>query len=417
MNTLTYHSVLLLLLSLFITAVGLAIPDQLADQLTSASPPVKEPTALSNGTLAYLAAPPEEVWPWSGEGPWTSGGVGLYPEHWLSLLGRSDRELVRDGGHSPVRKAEAGEHYRAQKAEDGGVARHQNWPLGLWIFGTAVVLVVAVGHAVLCWTLSWHRDEALVSSGEHPRARKAEVGSPKVTKLASYHSWMPRPGLPGSSVPGSACSLASSGLLSTGMKSESDASLLKGARMATTLCPQLVVPKNCTLQCALPRTVCHRRQNLIVSIKSLAVPVETALFQARLAEGDSAEFSGAGIHLEMLGGEEQFAFLSTEDVWASQGARQPEMEITKVSGEKYATMKKTDNATYIMARGMDTLMVFSGRFSKHELQVCCAAGQMLARVIPSSTKTMYEVLVYTNADAGLIILGLLAIDKVEVAPT
>ncbi|CAK0852847.1 unnamed protein product [Prorocentrum cordatum] len=228
---------------------------------------------------------------------------------------------------------------------------------------------------------------------------------------------MPRPGMPGSSVPGSAGSLASSGLLSTSVRSESDASLLRGARTDTTLCPQLVVPKNCTLQCALPRIVCHKRQNVVVSIKSLAVPVETALFQARVAEGDSTKLSGAGIHLEMLGGEDEFAFLSTDDVWASRGARQPEMEIRKVSGEKYATIRKTDNTTYIMARGADTLMVFSGRFSRHELQVCCAAGQMVATVTPSSSKAMYEVVVYTNADAGLIILGLLAIDKVEVAPT
>ncbi|CAK0888578.1 unnamed protein product [Prorocentrum cordatum] len=127
----------------------------------------------------------------------------------------------------------------------------------------------------------------------------------------------------------------------------------------------------------------------------------------------------------MLGGEEEFAFLSTEDVWAAKGARHPEMEITKasstaadgtkVSGAKYATMRKTDASTYIMTRGTGTLMVFSGRLAKHELHVCCATGQTVAKASPGNTEGMYEVVVYTNTDAGLIILGLLAIDKCEVA--
>jgi hypothetical protein len=291
------------------------------------------------------------------------------------------------------------------------------------------VLVLALAYVVLCLT-SWPREEVLSSRGEHPRAKKNSGEHPRdeaaASRLAPFSSWKPRAGETGASVPGSSNSLASSGFAAS--TSPSDASLLRGACVATTLCPQLVVPENCTLQCALPRIVCQRRQNLIVSINSLAVPGGTALFQARLAEGDTADFSGAGIHLEMLGGEEEFAFLSTEDVWAAKGARQPEMEITKASstaadgttkvpGAKYATMRKTDSTTYIMTRGTGTLMVFSGRLSKHELQVCCATGQTVAKVSPGSTEGMYEVVVYTNTDAGLIILGLLAIDKCEVAPT
>jgi hypothetical protein len=304
-----------------------------------------------------------------------------------------------------------GKQPQAKKAEDGGRAHQRQWALWQCVVGAAlVVLVLALAHAVACCTLGWPRGEGgTASSGEQPRARKAEAAKPR---LESYYSWKPR----SDKKTGSSESLASSGLLSASWLA-SDASLLRGACLATTLCPQLVVPEDCTLQCALPRVVCRRRQNLIVSVSSLVLPSETVPLQARLAEGDSLGFLGAGIKLEVLGGEEELAFLSTEDVWASKGARQPEMEITRVSGAKYATIKKTDPSTYVMARGAATLMVFSGRFSKHELQVCCASGQTVARVSPGSTEGMYEVVVYTNTDAGLIILGLLGIDKVEIEPT
>jgi len=241
---------------------------------------------------------------------------------------------------------------------------------------------------MLCCALGPSREEGPAASSEHRRARKAaEAAAPRLTP---YAPWSPR-----AAPPGSAVSLASSGLLSrsASMARVSDASLLRGACAASTLCPQLVVPENCTLQCALPSIVCNRRQNLVVSINSLAVPGETALFQARLAEGDSADVSGVGIHLEMLGGEEEFAFLSTQEVWNTQGGRDPEMEIRKASGAQYASIRKTDPATYIMARESGTLMVFSGRFSVHEVQVSSAMGQTVARVRPGGIDGMYEVVV------------------------
>jgi len=263
---------------------------------------------------------------------------------------------------------------------------------------------------VTCCTLGWPREVGPTTSpGEQqPRAKKAEAPTPR---LEPYCSWKPR----GDHRVGSSQSLASSGLMSASWLA-SDASMLRGACLASTLCPQLVVPEDCTLQCALPRIVCHRRQSLIVSINSLASPSETVLLQARVAEGDSAGPSGPGIHLELLGGEE-LAFLSTEDVWASRGARQPELGVARASGAAYATIRRTDPSTYVMARGAAALMVFSGRFSRHELQVSCASGQTVARVSPGGTEGMYEVTVYTNTDAGLIILGLLGIDKLEVEPT
>ncbi|CAK0852846.1 unnamed protein product [Prorocentrum cordatum] len=158
---------------------------------------------------------------------------------------------------------------------------------------------------------------------------------------------MPRPGMPGSSVPGSAGSLASSGLLSTSVRSRVRRVAAEGGPNGHHALPTAGGAEELHAAVRAPedRIVCHKRQNVVVSIKSLAVPVETALFQARVAEGDSTKLSGAGIHLEMLGGEDEFAFLSTDDVWASRGARQPEMEIRKVSGEKYATIRNRGPTT------------------------------------------------------------------------
>ncbi|CAK0800729.1 unnamed protein product [Prorocentrum cordatum] len=273
----------------------------------------------------------------------------------------------------------------------------------------AFVLVLAVAHAALC--CSWgrpRREEQLATSGEHPWGKKeqppggpgaAEVRRPRLPDLAPRAKKLSRPGSPAS--PGS------SGLLSAAADGAADAA------------PPPALPESCRFQCALyiPRLVCHRRQNLTVSINRLAMPGGTALYKAHVAEGDSADTSGAGIHLEMLGAAQEFTFLSTDDVWASQGKRQPEMEIARASGAKYATMKKTDPSTYTMARGTDALMVFSGHFSRHELQVRSATGQTLARVSPGSIGDKYEAVVYTSTDVSLVILGLLAIDKVEVSPS
>jgi len=354
--------------------------------------------ALTNDTVTHTAAPPAGAWNWSGA---------------LGLLDRSEH-------HS--------EQPWARKGESRSLLRES--ALGQWMLGVAVVLVLFLAHVVLCCTWSSpvaprEAPRAAASSSEHSRAKRAEgeeirrnstqrASAPEARspKLASYFSWKAL------SVPGSSGSLESSGLLSArSAPSTSDVSMLRGACVANTLCPQLVVPENCTLQCALPSIVCRKRQNLIVSIHSLAAPGGTCPFHARLAEGDGPGFPGAGIHLEMLGGEEEFAFLSTEDVWASQGSREPEMEIARIPGARFATIRRTDPATYTMARGAGTLLVFSGRFARHELHVSSASGHTVARVTPGSAEGMYEVVVYTNTDAGLIILGLLAIDKAEIAPS
>jgi len=294
------------------------------------------------------------------------------------------------------------------QVRDGGPsarhARHRELGQWQWMIGVTAALLalgLALVQAVVFFAPVFPRDER---RGERTRVkRKSCLGRRPDSRCAEDSS-------------GSLAS-ASEAVSTRSLRCVSERSLLMGHCAAVTLCPELVVPDSCTLQCGIPEAVCHKRQNLVVSVHGLTVPRGTALFQARLAEGDSADISGVGIHLETLGGCKKFAFLSTQEVWAVPRECHPEMEISKASGEKFATISKTESGTYAITRGTDALMVFSGNFSKHEGQVYSARGPKVGMVGPGSAEGMYEVTVFSNEDAGLVILGLLAIDKMEIVST
>ncbi|CAK0821034.1 unnamed protein product [Prorocentrum cordatum] len=301
-------------------------------------------------------------------------------------LGGAGRELAPDGGP--------------------GARRAGRRTLGQWrwlVGATSVVLALALAvvQAALFCAPAWPsepgpseqaRGRRLPCCGRRPGSRSAAAAAASSGSLAS-----------------------ASEALSNSLAAASEGSLMRGDRAAAALCAELVVPDGCTLHCGVPEAVCHKRQNTVVSVHSLTVPGGTSLFQARLAECDLADVSGVGIHLETLGGGKKFAFLSTQAIWAAPRDRHCEMEIVKASGAKFATIMKTKSGVYTIARGADTLIVFRGNFAKHDVQVYSSLGQRVAKVGPGDG--MYEVVVYTSVDAGLVILGLLAIDKMEIMPT
>ncbi|CAK0837158.1 unnamed protein product [Prorocentrum cordatum] len=182
-----------------------------------------------------------------------------------------------------------------------------------------------------------------------------------------------------------------------------------GRRTVSPLCQQLVVPERSKLQCVLPDTVTGTRQDLVVSVCSVAARGGLPLFQARVAE----QGRNAGIHLETLGGEERLAFLSTQELWVQPQGREPRMDIAKASGVKYAAIMKGEGV-YTVTSNLGPLMVFSGDFQRHDVEVRDGQGQVLAEVNPGSGSVAgYVVTVFPCVDSGLVILGLLAIDKRE----
>lgn len=182
------------------------------------------------------------------------------------------------------------------------------------------------------------------------------------------------------------------------------------------LCPLLVVPDGTRLACVVQDDVRRRRQELSFDIAAVPQRGGTPLFRARLSELMSPRLGSdttPGIFAETLGGREQLAFLSTEPIW--RGDKRPAFEITRPFGERYGVLEKNDNGSYCAysSKG-DLLLVFSGDFRSHNIQVT-QSGSVVAAIMQSSPEE-YHVHVQARTDAGLVILALLAIDKCEIPP-
>ncbi|CAK0895310.1 unnamed protein product, partial [Prorocentrum cordatum] len=283
--------------------------------------------------------------------------------------------------------------------------------VGLWTCVVAAVLIT-LAHVLLCYGLIWCRDSG-TGDGSQPKKAEANTGRPV--------SYLCRPAP--RSMADSASNLASNSHLSVSVlgqdeatpRGQSRAGSIAGHGLIPPLCPQLMVPDRSKLQCVLQDKVHFKRQNICVNVCSIAARggTGTPLFQARINEVDVVGLSGAGIYLETLRGEEKFAFLSTQEVWNCPEKRQPSMDIMReLRGQVREHGEERRRGVHRLDGG-SPFITFSGNFSKHDVRVTDGNGQTLAEVNPGSTDGTYEVVVFPNVDAGLIILGLLAINKTE----
>jgi len=178
------------------------------------------------------------------------------------------------------------------------------------------------------------------------------------------------------------------------------------------LCPQLIVPDTSSLRAVLPMVACRARQDVVLDICSVPDLGGRPLFRARVSELGPASVDGCGIHLESLCGEHSLAFASTAELWATPAAPAPMVPLLRSNGLQFGTMKKNHTGDYVVICGLGTLAVFSGNFQLHEIQVISGQGKVMADVRRDSDGS-YEVTTSPSIDAGLIILGLLVIDKFE----
>jgi hypothetical protein len=185
----------------------------------------------------------------------------------------------------------------------------------------------------------------------------------------------------------------------------------RGALPVLPLCPQLIVPDGTRLKCVLQEAVCRRRQELTFNINGIAAHGGAPLFQIRVVER-AVTAGNCGIFVETLGGKEQFAFLSTQEMWADEGDLTPKFGIMRPGGLPYASMQKSPQGEYVVRCGQENMMTFSGDFLTHDIQVRGALGQTVG-LVGNSSGGEYEVQVNPRSDAGLVVLGLLAIDKCE----
>lgn len=178
------------------------------------------------------------------------------------------------------------------------------------------------------------------------------------------------------------------------------------------LCPQLIVPDTSSLRAVLPMLAFRARQDIVLNICSVPDLGGRPLFRARISETGPASADGCGIHLESLCGEHSLAFASTAELWSTPAAPAPNVPLLRSNGLQFGTMKKNHTGDYVVICGLGTLAVFSGSFLLHEIQVISGQGKVMADVRRDSDGS-YEVTTSPSIDAGLIILGLLVIDKFE----
>mmetsp|Transcript_88387 Transcript_88387/g.205638 ORF Transcript_88387/g.205638 Transcript_88387/m.205638 type:complete len:382 (+) Transcript_88387:80-1225(+) len=288
-------------------------------------------------------------------------------------------------------------------------------PLHFWLFMGAIVIVVIL--ALTCSVNYYNRfrrdaeDAASIAKSNHSASQKSRE-SPKSSRRSR------------SEEESSTTSVRHSSFTATSSEAGATDGLeprpAGGGPGSRPLCPLLIVPEGTRLACVVQNDVCRKKQDLSFNIRGMQSRGGQALFQMRVAEHGSVS---PGIHVETLGGKEQLAFLSTKELWmgGSHASLQaqvllPTCSITRPWGEPFGVIQKRDSGDYVMMRGKSDMWVFSGEFSTHSFTVTSTNGsQSVAAVCPGSTEE-YQVYVQAKIDAGLLVLGLLAIDKCELDP-
>lgn len=333
---------------------------------------------------------------------------------WASLvLSLSEPAASQRVSERPVGDALALPGARPDAAESRSyrAAAEDQWP-GPY-FGAA--LVVAVLLLVACVVLTWCWDWKGARQ-EEGVAKDASSLPPPLRSSANFQAALSQsdcaaavasPRYPALQAAGGASGGASYG-----------ATPLSSSRVSLTprwLCPQLTVPVGTELHCVLPSLMSGAKQNLIVPVCSIAERGSKPLFQARVveADGDQEGPHRAAISLETPGGEGRLAFVSTREVWARTAGREPAMEMMRASGAKFGTIKKNETGGYTITGEKETVAVYCGHAMKHDMRVTDSCGATLAEVIPGRSSDTYDVVVYPNVDAGLVVLGILAIEKKE----
>lgn len=271
---------------------------------------------------------------------------------------------------------------------DGGIG------LAVYILCVVFGLLLAVACAIWCC----RRSKADGDDSPAKRLSVSTVGSQAKSSPRSSNSLAGSFSMPRSSL---IAAPSESGMSDTHPKPN-------GTQMP--LCKLLIVPEGTRLACVVQNDVCRKKQDLSFNIRGMQSRGGAALFQIRVSEHGNVS---PGIYVETLGGKDQLAFLSTEELW--KGTVRPILSISRHAGEHYGSIQKNTNGEYIVQRGELDMWVLSGDFTSHSVQVMSMSNQLVASVCPGNLEE-YQVYVQARIDAGLLILSMIAIDKCEADP-
>jgi len=194
-------------------------------------------------------------------------------------------------------------------------------------------------------------------------------------------------------------------------------------RAEAILCTSLVVPKGKRMVCLVESRLRREPQDTEFRITSSQSRGCKPLMLVRVQEVQDTDTPK--IVLEQLPDSEDesgevFASVSTADLWEDESNHQVEFTFFDASGEVFGQFGKTSSDTYNLARVQDDsepCLAFFGDFREHSVRVeSCHDSRLVATVEAcrrSNLRDMYQVSIEPNADAGLVLLGLLTIDKNE----
>lgn len=271
------------------------------------------------------------------------------------------------------------------------------------VFMLVAIVAIPAAYVLLCTNIAWGPEQSS-DRGRKDDGNAYRAGGERLNR-ASYQS-----------SDGQLSETAKNFNVEESPRGQPVASRAVSPLLLLPLCPQLVVPERSKLRCAVPKSPFCSRQDTTVTISSIPGLGSNPLFQARLAEGESLASDECGIHLESLGSAEKLAFVCTAELWDTSRTFPPKLAIMRVGRLPYATMQKTQYGDYVIACGLGTLVTFSGDYLAYDIQIINGHNQTIAQVVSNACACEYEVIVNPNIDAGLIILGLLAIDKTERNP-
>jgi len=202
------------------------------------------------------------------------------------------------------------------------------------------------------------------------------------------------------------------------LKTQSSIQERHNAQLKTPLCAGLVVPEASCYRCVLPDVVSCTRQTLTQSISSIPPPGSESepesLLQLRIAEQGRAGLNSTscGIFLEQVNGCVPLGFLSTHALWSLAAGVSPRAILMRPGGSEHAVLLKSAANEYTVSGDFGVIATFKGNFAERDVQVTNCLNQMVVRTSKNS-QCGYEVIIGSKVDAGLIILCLLGIDKIE----
>lgn len=174
------------------------------------------------------------------------------------------------------------------------------------------------------------------------------------------------------------------------------------------LCEPLIVPPGNKFVCKIPRILRQERQALQFPIRSEA---GEPLFNVVVDENQPRN---RGISIEDGDGYQTIAILSTEEMWSQEGAydQVSVLGILRPTRAHYASVQKgTGSGRLVVVQGeQKPLLTMTGDFGTPKVQAFDSTGNLIASTTPASSEE-YHLHVEANMDAGVVLLAMLAADK------